>query len=84
MSLSTRGAHAAVAVSPHDTTPILPDGQFAHELFVVVTGNVSFITPAGNTVSLTSVAANTKLPFCATHVRATGTTATVLALLYRD
>jgi hypothetical protein len=84
MSLSTRGAHHASAVSPHDTTPLFPDGQYAHALFVTVTGNVSFITPAGQTVSLTSVAANTRLDFCATHVRATGTTATVLALLYRD
>ena len=82
--LRSRGAAKWQAVTPNDTTPIFPDGQYAHELFVSVTGNVSFITRAGETVSLLSVPAFTRLPAEATHVRSTGTTATVFALVYRD
>lgn len=68
----------AVAVTPSDSAD-LPRTP-ARALFVTVTGNVSFITQGGETVSLTSVAANEILPFLITRVRSTGTTATVLAL----
>lgn len=47
-------------------------------LYVTVTGNVKFdVGPT--TITLTAVPAFTRLPFMATRVWATGTTATVLA-----
>lgn len=82
--LRSRGAAKWEAVSPSDAAPIFPHGQYAHELFVSATGNVSFITRAGDTVSLLAVPAFARIPAEATHVRATGTTATVFALVYRD
>jgi hypothetical protein len=47
---------------------------------VIVTGNLSVVMEAGGQVDLTSVAANVILPLRVSRVRATGTTATVVAL----
>lgn len=55
-------------------------GGVASALLCVGTGNVSFITPNGTTVSLTSVAANTVLPIAAARVRSTNTSGTWVAL----
>lgn len=66
----------ARAVSLSDTVDL---AEPASGLLVTAVGNVSFLC-GGNIVSLTAVPANTILPFRVTRVRATGTTATVLAL----
>lgn len=78
MDLKLRSPSHADAVTPNDTTDLARPATKG--LFVSATGNVSFITTGGDTVSLTSVAANTLLPFSIKRVRSTGTTATVLAL----
>lgn len=68
----------AKAVTVSDTVDD-PKGPFAG-LLVTVTGNVSFITQEGDTVSLTSVAANTELHVAVRRVRSSSTTATVVGL----
>lgn len=72
-------AFKAVAVVPNDATD-LPDGVATFGLFVVATGNVVFHDAAGNAITLSAVAANTRLPIQAKRVLSTGTTATVRAL----
>lgn len=62
---------SAVAVTPSDTAD-----QFYDSLFVGGAGNVSVVTAAGQTVTLTGVAAGTRLPLRVRKVRSTGTTAT--------
>lgn len=69
----------AIAVTASDTTTD-PAGPFAG-LLVTATGNVKFTTQRGSTVALTSVAANTVLPFVVARVWSTGTTATVLGCI---
>lgn len=68
----------AKAVTPHDSNA-LPDGP-CRAIWVTATGNVSFITIDGDTLSLLAVAANVELPFMCGVIRSTGTTATVVAL----
>lgn len=65
------------AVTPNDSTDLPTPATGG--LWVVATGNVVMIV-GSTTVTLTGVAANTRLPFAATRVKATGTTATLLAL----
>lgn len=77
-SLERNTAFRAAAVTPNDGTD-LPGGAATCGLYVTVTGNVSFDV-GGTTVSLLAVPVLTRLPFAATRVRSTGTTATVLAL----
>jgi hypothetical protein len=75
---SKKGTSAnASAVTPSDSVdlPKRADGG----LYVSVTGNVVLIV-GGQTITLTGVAANTIIPLAATRVKATGTTATVIAL----
>lgn len=67
----------ANAVTPSDTVA-LP--QLASALYVIVTGNVVFISAGGDTVTLTAVPAFTLVPIATSQVKSTGTTATVLAL----
>lgn len=71
-------ASKAVAAVPHDSTD-QASGPSTQGLFIVATGNVSCVV-GGVTVTLTAVPAFTKLPFAATRVNSTGTTATVLFL----
>lgn len=68
----------AAAVTPSDVAdlPLKP----CQALLVTVTGNLSVVMEAGGQMDLTSVAANTLLPLRVSRVRATGTTATVVAL----
>jgi hypothetical protein len=68
----------AVAVTASDSVDD-PAGPFAG-LLVTATGNVSFLTVRGSTVTLTAVAANTEIHIACKRVRTTGTTATVLGL----
>lgn len=69
---------SAAAVTPSDAVdlPLKP----CQALLVTVTGNLSVVMEAGGQVDLTSVAANVILPLRVSRVRATGTTATVVAL----
>lgn len=77
-SALSRATYSTVSnVTPSDSTDL--PRPAAGGLFVTATGNVSFVC-GGTTVNLTAVAANTRLPFVATRVRSTGTTATVVAL----
>lgn len=69
---------AAASVTPNDSADL--PGGVASALLCVATGNVSFVTPNGTTVSLTSVAANTVLPIAAARVRSTNTSGTWVAL----
>lgn len=69
----------ALAVTASDTIDD-PLGPFAG-LLVTATGNVSFVTVRGSTVTLSAVAANTMLHIACKRVRTTGLTATVLGLV---
>lgn len=71
----------AVAVTPNDNAdlPLAP----ARGLMVTSIGGgatLSFITPQGNTLSLTGLTLNAIIPIAAQRVRSTGTLATVVAL----
>lgn len=66
------------AVTPNDTTPLT--NGVARGLFVSVAGNLAFITPEGDTVTLTTVAINSRIDCEVAIVKSTGTTATVLAI----
>lgn len=67
---------AAVTPSDVDDLPRKP----CQGLLVTATGNLSVVMEGGGQVDLTGVAANTLLPLRVSRVRATGTTATVVAL----
>ena len=69
---------SAAAVTPSDAVDL--PRKPTQGLLVTVTGNLSVVMEAGGQVDLTSVAANTLLPLRVFRVRATGTTATVVAL----
>lgn len=66
------------AVTPNDATPLT--NGVARGLFVSVAGNLAFITPEGDTVTLTTVAINSRIDCEVAIVKSTGTTATVLAI----
>lgn len=66
------------AITPSDAVSI-PNGA-ARALYVTVTGNLSFLTPEGDTVALTAVPAFTVIPIACVRVNSTGTTATVRTL----
>lgn len=68
----------AAAVTPNDATD-LPRGT-CQGLMVTATGNLSVLMAGGGQLDLTGVAANVLLPLNVRRVRATGTTATVVAL----
>lgn len=67
--------HTVLDVTPNDSQDL---ALKAKALYVTTAGNVSFIA-GGRAQSWLSVPAFTLLPFKATRVRATGTTATVKA-----
>jgi hypothetical protein len=68
---------AAASVTSGDSADL--PGGVASGLLCVGTGNISFVTPNGTIVALTSVAANTVLPIAVVRVRAS-TTGTWVAL----
>lgn len=74
--VNTNGYNDATTVTPNDGVD-LP--ARAVGLYVAVTGNVSFITPSGITLSATAHPVGV-IPIPVARVRATGTTATVWAL----
>lgn len=69
----------AVAVVPSNTVDLVDTAHGG--LYVTATGNIVFHDFFGNTVTLTAVPAFTRIPIVASRVLATGTTATVLALV---
>ena len=68
-----------IAVTPSDTDD-LP--YTATSLWIGGAGDVSLVTPYGTTLVFASVAAGTLLPFAATRVNATDTTATLIVAGY--
>jgi hypothetical protein len=66
-------------ITPSDATPL---ARRVSGIWVGGAGNVAVIAaaddPAGTPVVFSTVAAGTLLPVCASYVRATGTTATLL------
>lgn len=73
-------ARRAVSVTPHDTNPLadIPKG-----LYVGTGGNITMRGVDGTADQLwKAVPSGTVLPFRASHVRATGTTAADLLALY--
>lgn len=71
-------AYATAAVTPNDDNDLVTKATGG--LFVTAVGNVAFHDMSGNVVTLTAVAANTRIPIQARRVLSTGTTATVIAL----
>lgn len=81
-SLSANNAAPAVdarAVTPNDTSPLA--GGACRALYIGGTGDVSLITPLGNTVTFVGVEVGI-FPVGCTHVRATATTATNIVALW--
>jgi hypothetical protein len=67
-----------VAVTPSDSTVLTT----TRAVFVGGAGNISVVTSAGTTLTLTGVTAGTLLPIRVTKVRSTSTTATNIAALW--
>lgn len=67
-----------VAVTPSDSTVLTT----TRAVFVGGAGNLSVVTSAGTTLTLTGVTAGTVLPLRVTKVRSTSTTATNIAALW--
>lgn len=67
-----------VAVTPSDST-VLTTTRY---IFVGGAGNLSVVTSAGTTLTLTGVTAGSLLPLRVTKVRSTSTTATNIAALW--
>lgn len=78
MNIPKKNVYASVAtVTPNDSTdlPKVASGG----LYVVTGGNLVIIV-GGVTVTLTGVVANSLIPLAASRVKATGTTAAVIAV----
>lgn len=67
-----------VAVTPHDTNPILG----FRALYIGTTGDVAVKNPLGTVVTFVGVLAGTVLPIQGTIVMATGTSATNIIAIY--
>lgn len=67
-----------VAVTPSDSTVLTT----TRAVFVGGAGNLSVVTSAGTTLTLTGVTAGSLLPLRVTKVRSTSTTATNIAALW--
>jgi len=72
-------AAGAYAVTPSDSVAD-PKGPFRSGLFVTVAGNLKFSDEMGNTITLASVPAFTRIPIGCSRVWSTGTAATVLGM----
>lgn len=66
---------ASFAITPHDTNKL---ARPVRGIFVGGAGNVTLVTPAGDTVAFNGLAAGQVLDQEAVIVKATGTTATAL------
>ena len=79
------GTSNAKAVTPSDTVAVVVAGgidQPISGVYVGGAGNVTVITVGGQTVTFTAPPVGTTIWVKATHVKATGTTATNLVALY--
>jgi hypothetical protein len=76
------GTPNAVAVTPHDTNPVIATGGAFSGVYVGGAGNVAVKTVGGQSVTFTAPPVGTFLWVRGTHVLATGTTATNLVALY--
>jgi hypothetical protein len=73
----------AKAITPHDTNPINPGGGPTSSIYVGGAGNITCrLVDSTADVLFTGLLAGTVLDVQATHVRATGTTATALVAMY--
>lgn len=70
---------SAIAATPSNTVAD-PHGPALAGLYVIATGNVVFVDPLGNVITLASVPAFTRIPIACSRVNLTGLTATVLLL----
>lgn len=77
---STAPAQGAVAVTPHDSTNLVPAPCRA--LWVGAAGNVNALMADGTTATFVGVPTGTLLPFAVRRVNATSTTATSIVALY--
>lgn len=68
----------ATVLTPHDTNLLTVP---CHALWVGGAGAITMITTGGDTVLLSGITAGTLLPVSASVVKATGTTATLIAAL---
>lgn len=74
-------------VTPSDSVNLAQDAgntvgyTFANALLVRATGDVSFLTPTGLTISMTAVPVSTYIVVAAKRVNLTGTTAQIAALI---
>jgi hypothetical protein len=75
-----------VAVTKHDTTPVVASvngkKNATRGLYIGGAGNVTVITPKGQTVALNALAVGVVHPIVCTHVKSTGTTATDIVALF--
>ena len=73
----------AVAITPHDTNAIVTTGGVAQpvQVYAGTAGTITVITVGGQTTQFTS-AVGSLLPVRVTHVKATGTAATLLVAVY--
>lgn len=78
MSLGTNATHpiaTIIAVTPSDDDDLQAG---LRGLYIGGAGNVSVVTPGGQTVTLTGLAAGMWHPIRVSRVRSTGTTATAI------
>lgn len=67
------------SVTPHDTNEL---NAICRGIYVGGAGNVTIVTPSGDTLTFTAVPVGTILPVYARIIKATGTTATNLLALW--
>lgn len=86
-STSVSASGDLVAVAPNDNTPVTAntaDGRvnYFRAIYVGVTGDVTLITRAGQTVLLKALVAGVFHPVQGNIIKATGTTATNIVAAY--
>lgn len=79
MSFNDGPGTGGVAITPNDTTKL---EQTARGIYVGGEGDISVLTPDGDTLLFVGVLAGGVLPIAARRVNATGTTATNLVGVY--
>ena len=75
----------AVAVTPHDTNPVIGTALnplLISGIYVGGAGNVTVITAGGQTTLFTAPPVGSTIYVRCTHVKSTGTSATALVALY--
>lgn len=72
----TDTARSAVPASPDNSVTF----AYCRAIYVGTGGNLSVVTEAGETVTLTNIADGTIIPLAVVSIRATGTTASGIVL----